>query len=112
MHCYACDEMRVDDHLAKHLGRLDLLVVRWRYSPAVVLFHFTTSTAAHFGIDVGAQTKTAKTIEELVRLLILLFTLEAGERCPPDRLLRFAPHRHWKQLIAPHTTAYVALFVT
>lgn len=41
VYCYACDDAKLDPHLAKHLG--------------------------NFGIEVAAQTKTEKSMTELVR---------------------------------------------
>lgn len=42
VYCYVCDDAKLDPHLAKHLG--------------------------NFGIEVAAQTKTEKSMTELVRL--------------------------------------------
>lgn len=44
MYCYSCDDAKLDPLLAKHLG--------------------------NFGIEVASQTKTEKSMTELVSLLI------------------------------------------
>ncbi|MBZ6376858.1 MAG: hypothetical protein LBE67_18325 [Kocuria palustris] len=50
MYCYACDDARIDPHLAKHLG--------------------------NFGIQVAEQKKTEKSMTELVRFNSLYSTDE------------------------------------
>ena len=50
VYCYACDDARVDPHLAKHLG--------------------------NFGIQVAEQKKTEKSMTELVRFNSLYSTDE------------------------------------